>query len=107
MKYQPIPVPENLFKTINATNSSTIKIQIKQFNSKRFTAQDDHFDNTKDEGQTQTNDVDNSEDESYNELENSQQLDYIESNMMFHQRNRILLVVRSSKSTSVSMIKPI
>ena len=64
MKYKPVPMPGNLFKTINGMNSFTIKIQINQSNSDHFKAQDDHCDDTKDEGQTQSNDVDNSEDES-------------------------------------------
>ena len=85
MKYQPVPVPENLFNTINETNSFTTKIQINQFDSDRFIAQDDHFDNTGDEGKTQSNNVDNSEDESYDELDSSQQLDSMESNIIFHQ----------------------
>ena len=48
MKYQPVLVPKNLFKTINDMDSFTTKIQIDHFDSDRFTAQDDHFDNTKD-----------------------------------------------------------
>ena len=107
MKYQPVPVPvpENLFKTINETDSFTTKIQIDQFDSDRFTAQDEHFNNTKDDDETQSNNVDNTEDESYNKLDSSQPLDYIESNTMFHQENKILLTVGSSKSMSVAMIK--
>ena len=50
--------------------------------------------------------MDNSEDESYNELDSSQQLDCMKSNTMFHRDNQILLTMRSSKSTSVSMIEP-
>ena len=50
--------------------------------------------------------MDNSEDESYDELDSSQQLSCMESNTMFHQENQILLTVGSSKSTSVSVIKP-
>ena len=75
MKYQLVPMSENLFRTINETDSFTTKIQIDQFNSDRFTDQDDHFKDTKNEDQTQSNDVDNSEDESYDELNSSQQLD--------------------------------
>ena len=75
---------ENLFKTINRTDSFTTKIQINQLDGDRLTAQDNHFDNVKDEGQTQSNDVDNSEDKSYNELDSSQQLDYMKLNTMLH-----------------------
>ena len=50
--------------------------------------------------------MDNSEDERYNKLDSSQQLDGIESNTIFHQENEILLTVEPSKSVSVSVIKP-
>ena len=49
--------------------------------------------------------MDNSKDESYIELDSSQQLDCMESNTIFHQENQILLSLGSNKSTSVSMIK--
>ena len=105
MKYQPVPVPENLFKTINDTDSFTTKIQINQFDGDRFTDQDDHFDDTENDGRTQGNKVDNSEDKSHDELDSPQQLDCTELNRMFQQENQTLLTVGSSKSTSVSMIK--
>ena len=89
MKYQPVLVPENLFKTINETDSFITKIQINTSDSNCFIARDDHFDNTKDDGQTRSNNVDNSEDESYDELDNSQQIDCMELTRMFHQENQI------------------
>ena len=105
MEYQSVPVPEILFNTINERDPYTTKIQIYRFGSDRFIAQDDHFDDTEDNGRTRSNKVGNSEDESHDELDSPQQLDYIESNTRFHQENQILLTVESSKSTSVSMIK--
>ena len=51
MKYQPIPVPEDLLEAINKMDSFTTKIQIDRFHSNRFTGQDDHIDNTKDDSQ--------------------------------------------------------
>ena len=72
MKYQPVPMPENLFKTISETDSFTNKIQINHPNNIRFTPHD------------KSNDVNNSEDESYNKLDSSQQINYMESTMMFH-----------------------
>ena len=42
MKYQPVPVPENLFKTINEKDPFTTKIQIDRVDSDRVIAQDDH-----------------------------------------------------------------
>ena len=65
-------MPEGQIETINGTDSFSTKIQINQFNSDHFTAQNDHFDNTQDVGQTQCDDVDNSKGESYNGLDNSQ-----------------------------------
>ena len=38
MKYLPVPVPEDLIKTINETDSFTNTIQIDHFNSDHFTA---------------------------------------------------------------------
>ena len=50
MKDKPVPVPKNLFKTINEKDTFTTKIQIDRFDSERFVGQDDHFDDTKDDG---------------------------------------------------------
>ena len=71
MKYQPICVPEDLIKTITETDSFNNKIQTDHFDSDHFTVQDDHFNNNEDEGQTHFNDENNSEDENYDELDNS------------------------------------
>ena len=49
--------------------------QINHFDSDRFTAYGDYFNSPKDDGQTQWDCVDNSEDESYDELVFSQQLE--------------------------------
>ena len=59
IKYQPVPVPENLFKTINGKDTFITKIQINQFDSDRFIAQDDHLDDTKYDGLARSNKVDN------------------------------------------------
>ena len=45
-------MPENLFKTINEKDLFTTKIQINQFDSDRFIAQDDHLDDTENDGRT-------------------------------------------------------
>ena len=105
MKYQLVPVHENLFKTISETDSFTNNTPIDHPNSNRFITQDDHFNNTKNYDETQYNDVDNSEDESHDELDNLQQIDYMESNRMFYQEIQILLTMGSNKSMNVSMIK--
>ena len=54
MKYEPVPVPKNLFKTINEKDTFTTKIQINPFDNDHFICQDDHFDDTEDGGQTQS-----------------------------------------------------
>ena len=50
MKYQPVPVSENLIKAINETDPFTNKIQIDHFGSYYFTAQDNHSNNDKIDG---------------------------------------------------------
>ena len=72
IKSKPLPVPKNLFKTINEKDIFTNKIQINRFNSDRFISQDDSSNDTKDDGWTWSNKTDNSEDESRNELDSSQ-----------------------------------
>ena len=52
MKYQPVPMPEDLIEVINEIDSLTTKIQINHFDSDRFTAQDDYFDNIQYDSQT-------------------------------------------------------
>ena len=91
MKYQPVLLHQNLLETISETDSFTNNIQINQPDSNRFTAQDVHFNNTEDDNETQSNDVDNFKDESYHELDSSQQINYIGLNTMLHQENQILL----------------
>ena len=59
---------ENLFKTINKKDTFTTKIQINRFDSDRFIGQDDHFNDTKDDGKTQSNKVDDSEHENHDEF---------------------------------------
>ena len=45
-------MPESLCKTINEKDPFTTKIQIDRFDSDIFNGQDDHSDNTKDDGRT-------------------------------------------------------
>ena len=104
-KYQPISVPKDLIEAITETDSVTTKIQIDHFDSDPFTAQDDHINNTKDNGQTQCYGINNSEDESYDELDSSQQLDCMELNTTLDQENQIILSLELSESISVSVIK--
>ena len=89
MNYNEIPDSTCAWRSnrTNQWNGFIYHPQIDHFDSDCFTAQDNHFDNTQDEGQTQCDDVYNSGDESYNELDSSQQLDGMESNKIVHQEN--------------------
>ena len=51
------------------TNSFSNKIKIDHFDSDHFIAQDNHFDNNKHGGQIWCNDMNNSDDQSYDELD--------------------------------------
>ena len=85
MKYTPVSVPENLFKSINGKDKLTTKIQNNWFDSDRFIGQDDHFDETEDDGGTWSNKVNYSEDESQDKADSPHQFHYMASNTMFHQ----------------------
>ena len=78
-KYQPVHIPTDLTKAINETDSFTNKIQVDHFDSDCSIVQGDHSDNNKDDGQTQCIDVNNSADDSYGELNSSQQLNGMET----------------------------
>ena len=73
-KYQSVPVPEDLIEAINKTDSSDNKIQVNYFDSDHSIVRDDHSNNNNEDkdGRTHNNDKDNSEDESYDELDSSQ-----------------------------------
>ena len=71
-------MPEDLIEAINKTGSFTTIIQIKHFDNDQYTTQEHLFNNTQDDNQAQYDDVDNSEHESYNELDRLQQIDGIE-----------------------------
>ena len=48
MKCKPVPVSENLFKSIDEKDTFTNKIQFDWFDSDCFIGQDDHFDDAED-----------------------------------------------------------
>ena len=50
MEYQSVPVPEDLIKAINETDSSNNKIQVDHVNSEDSIVQDEHSNNNKDHG---------------------------------------------------------
>ena len=57
---------KDLIRAINEMDTFTTNIQIYHFDSDHYTSQEDYFDNTQDDGQAQCDDVNNSEQESYN-----------------------------------------
>ena len=102
-EYQSVPIPEDLIETINESNSYDNKIQVINFNSNHSIAQDDHYNNHYEDGHIHINDMIISVDESYDELNNLQQPNGMESNKIVDQGYKILLPVGPSKSTSISV----
>ena len=104
-EYQPVPVPvpEDLIEAIIDKHLYDKKIQIINFNSDHPIVQDDHSNNYNKDGHTHINGKNNSEDESYDELNSSPQLNGMESNKIVDQGYQILLPAGSSKSTSISV----
>ena len=92
-EYQSVPVPEDLIEAINETDSSDNKIHVNHFNGDHSIVQDDYFNNNDDDGHIHSNHKDNSEDESYDELDGSQQLNGMESNKIVEQENHNLSTV--------------
>ena len=80
MKYQSVPVSEDLIKTMNKTDSSDNKIQINHFHSNQSIVWDDHSNINDYDSQNPSNDKDISKDESHGELDSLQQLKDLESN---------------------------
>ena len=74
MKYQSVPVPEDLIKAMNKTNSSDNKIQINHFDSNQSIVRNDYSYNNDDNSQTPSNYNVNSGDKSHGELDSSQQI---------------------------------
>ena len=77
-------------------------MQVDHFNSNDSIVPDDNSNNNKDDSQTPRNHEENSEDESYGELDSSPQLIDMKSNKIVNEENQILLYMGSSNSTSVS-----
>ena len=105
-KYKPVPMLEDLIKTTNEMDTFTTKLQTNHFDSDHYTAQEDYFNNTQDDDQDHCDDMNNSEHESYNDLDSSQQIDTMKSDTRFHLENKILQSVELSISTNISIIKP-
>ena len=103
MEYQSVPVPEDLIKTMNETDSSDNYIQINHFDSDQPVVRDYRSDNNNNNSLTPSNDKDNSEDGSHGELNSSQQLKYLKSKNIVNYEDQDILTKESSNSTSVSL----
>ena len=103
MKYQSVPVPENLIKLTNKTDSSDNKIQIDHFDIKQSVVQDDYSNNNKCDSQIPNNNKDNSEDGDIDKLDNSQHLDDLKSDKIVDQEDQVIMTKKSYNSTSISM----
>ena len=79
-EYQSVHVPEDVIEAISETKSYDNKIQVIHFNSNYAIVQGDHSSNHNEDSHTHINDKNNSEDESYDELNSSPQLNGMESN---------------------------
>ena len=84
---QSVPVPEDLIEAISKTDSYENKFQVNNFDRNYYTVQDDQSNNNDNDSHTHFNDEDNSEDESYDELDNPQQLNRMKSNEIVYQEN--------------------
>ena len=60
LKYKPVPMSDDLIEAINEMDTFTTNIQINHFDSDHYTAKEDHFNNSRDDGQDQCDDVDKS-----------------------------------------------
>ena len=103
MKYQSVPVPEDLIKTMNKTDSSDNKIRIDHFDIKQSVVGNNHSNNKEYNSQTPSNNRNNSGDESHNELNNSQHLDNLKSDNIVDHQDQAILTKESYNSTSVSV----
>ena len=91
MKYQLVPVPEDLIKTMNKTYSSENKMQINHFDSNQSVVWDDHSNNNDCDSQTPNNDKNNSQDGSHGELDSSQQLKNLKLNKIVDHEDQDIL----------------
>ena len=82
---------------------SNNKIEAIHFNNDQAIVQNDHFNNHSKNGHIHINHMNNPKDESHDESNSSPQLYGMEPNMVVDQKYKILLPVRPSKSTSISM----
>ena len=96
-------MPEDIIEVINRANSSDNKIQAIHFNNNQAIVQNDHSNNHNKNGRIHINHTNNPEDERHDELNSSPQLYGMEPNKIVNKKQKILLTVRPSKSTSISV----
>ena len=82
MKYQPVPVPEDLIELTNKTDSSGNKIRINNFDIKQSIVWHNYSNKNEYDSQIPNNNKDNYEDRDTDELANSQHLDDLKLNKM-------------------------
>ena len=99
-------MPEDLTKTVNEMGTVNNSIQLDHFDCDQHTAQQDHFRNTQDDNYEHYVSMDNFDYESEDDLDNSQQIDGMNSDARFLYMNEIQQLVESSISTNVSMNMP-
>ena len=103
MKYQSVPVTEDLIETTNKTDSSDNKIRINHFDIKKSIIRDNHSNTNKYDSQTPNNNKDNSEDKSHDKLNSSQHQEHLKSNEIVDHENQSILTKEPYNSTSVSV----
>ena len=96
-------MPEDLIEAVSETNSYNNKIQAVHFNNDQAIVQDNHSNNHNKNGHTHINHTNNPEDEIHDELYSSPQLSGMKPNKIVDQEYKVLLPVRPSKSTSLSV----
>ena len=103
MKYQSVPVPDDLIKTMSKTESSNNRIQIDCFNIKQSVIRDNHSNNNEYDSQTPNNNKDNSGDGDTDELDNLQHLDDLTMYKIVDHEDQVILTKELYNSTSVSV----
>ena len=81
----------------------TNNIQLDLFDHDQYTAQQNHFSNTQDDNQEHYVTIENSDDESDSQLDDSQQIDGANFDTMFPHKNESLQPAGSTISTIISM----
>ena len=103
MNYQSVPVPKDLIKAMNKTDSSNNKIRIDHFYIEQSIVQENYSNNNDYKSHTPNNSKDNSEDGNTDELDNSQHPDDMILDKIVDHKDQIILTKETYNSTSISM----